>query len=716
MMFHTDSPITGLADNPDKLNRTEFAKRIGKALLLKSHSEPLVVSLEGPWGYGKSSVINLIAKYYQTLNTNSSPILVNFNPWMVGCTEHLVQEFLVQFASAIGVTNKGKEFREAAKQLLAYSKIFDVLKWIPGAEPWAGIVGKVVKGVGNAADKIGELKSLDVNHQRDTVINALIKIGKPIVVFIDDMDRLPPADIYQMIRAVKAIANFPQTSFLLTFERSYIENALKQYGIQDASSYLDKIVQVRLHLPLISEKDMHTLSTAELESLAQVDLTSFFEGDQSRLIEVYQLSVKPLLRTPRDVKRIFNRLRFVESSLRQNVCFTDLFALEVLAIKAPYVYEHIRSASYAYHGQEPDYKFSLSKTEEIIKKYETERNNILVTIQEDERTYVRELTCKLFPLIDTGFHGESTDPDFLYARGRIASPDRLRFALTFGLPSGEIPSEQISSFISHIKTRDGTIANLSTDDKIERFIELLLRTIRHSHPSDPKHFVLSIAKLSALPAAVSLQDKPKGIFGVRPFRQLWWIVQTVLEQMPAEDKVTTLLLLAKHQDFLSLAAYAISFCINQQKDRADKEYISEDARWLNEMQLTKLKNNWLKSAFNASKQGILLDTGDKTCVLFTLMKLNPGKIKEIIKPILKQDKNLDKLAIAIGRTGQDSIKGEYSEIKTETLDALGGVDNIRKRVKKRLQSPVDDLTLNAIYNSITTGQGYYLIDNTKMRQ
>jgi predicted KAP-like P-loop ATPase len=141
-IFHTDSPISGAKEDPDQLNRASFAQRIGEALKLRAESSPLVVSLEGPWGYGKTSVINLINLYYESLKSSEMPLVFSFNPWMIGNAENLVQEFIVQFGSAVGLSSKGKNAQEAAKQLLAYSKVFNVLKWVPGAEPWASIIEK----------------------------------------------------------------------------------------------------------------------------------------------------------------------------------------------------------------------------------------------------------------------------------------------------------------------------------------------------------------------------------------------------------------------------------------------------------------------------------------------------------------------------------------------------------------------------------------------
>lgn len=712
--FHTDSPIRGSADSPDKLNRSAFAYRIAEALLLEPGSGPLVVSLESPWGYGKTSVINLIMQHYTTLAASDRPIVVNFNPWMASGAENLVQEFLIQFGSEVGLHDRGKEARDAAKQLLSYSKLFDVLKFIPGAEPWATIVEKVVTGVGAATAKIGELKELNISQKRDSVMKALDKIAKPIIVFIDDLDRLPPSEVFQMIRAVKAIADFPRTSFLLAFERSYVENSLLQHGIKDASAYLDKIVQVRMHLPLIDEKDLHALSVVELENLASIDLTSFFEEDKVRLSEVYELSVKPLLRTPREVKRVFNRLRFVEPALRQDVCFADIFALEVLAIKAPYVYEHIRSCPWAYHGREPDYKFGLSKPEEVIERHKDERIDRANQVPEEDRSYVIELTHTLFPMIGNGFDRGSTDLD--YARGRVASPDRLRLALTFGMPSGEIPTQVISSFLTDRGGRESIIKGLSTDNETERFVELMLRSVEHRPPSDPPHFVLSIAKLSIHPALARLQEKPRDMIESGPFRKLWWATRSVIKQLSPDDRTSTILDLMGNPEFLSLAAHVLSFCLRQHQPSDQEEPSAKGKPWLTEADLAEAKDRWVKSAIKVSKNGKLLDTGDNVRVLFTLLAVNATKTKTIMKSLLKQDEALDKLARTIGRTGQDSVKGEYSKVKSETLDALGGTDLIRKRVKKRLQSHIEETSLTAIYNSILTGEGYYLIDNTRMER
>lgn len=714
-IFHTDSPISGNKEDPDQLNRTSFAQRIGEALKLWAESSPLVVSLEGPWGYGKTSVINLINLYYETLDSSERPVVFSFNPWMIGNAENLVQEFIVQFGSAVGLSSKGKNAQEAAKQLLAYSKVFNVLKWVPGAEPWASIIEKVLNGAGSATEKIAELKGLNINQKRTAVVKALNKIKRPIIVFIDDLDRLPPSEVFQMIRAVKAITDFPRTTFLLAFERHYIENSLKSYGIDDSSSYLDKIIQVRLHLPLIAGEDLHSLAVSELQSLANIELTSFFEGDQTRLSEIYHFSVKPLIKTPRELKRVYNRLRFIEPSIRKNVCFSDTFALEVLAIKAPYVYEHIRTCPWAYNAQEPEYEFSLDKPEDILKKYESERKKVLETVPKEERIYIKELIEKLFQQLDSGFSGGFRDMDYHYSRGHVASPDRLSFALTFGLPSGEISSNLIVEFLNNPDIRENVIKDLQLGNTTERFIELLLRTVKHRKPTRPDHFISSIAKIASSDQAKSLQEKPRDMLKSGPVRQLWWIAEITLEKLPTKDRCDILFDLSRNPDFLTLSAFSLNYCLRQHGFYDKKDEINEELRWVDENQLKQLKSQWIDSFKTIVDRKNLFYITDLTHVLFMLMRIDTQLSKQLVGHVIKKDDDLDKFVRSIGRSGQDSTKGEYSKVSEELLDSFGGVDKIRERVKKRLEVGVEDTALNAIYNSILTGEGYYLVDNTKTR-
>jgi predicted KAP-like P-loop ATPase len=232
--YHNDQPIQGGINDPDLLNRLDFANNLASLLLLNHDDDCLTVSLEGEWGYGKTSVINLVKG---ALNEKEvTPIIIEYNPWLAGNPESLIQDFLLKFSSQLNIKDSSEVALKAAEELVAYSSLFSVAKLVPGAEPWASIVEKVFSRFGSSTKKIAELKKLDLLGKKKNVISAIKKIKTPIVVIIDDIDRLTPSETFQVLRLVKAVADFSGTSFLLAFDPSYLVSVLDKNNIVNSSA------------------------------------------------------------------------------------------------------------------------------------------------------------------------------------------------------------------------------------------------------------------------------------------------------------------------------------------------------------------------------------------------------------------------------------------------------------------------------------------------
>ena len=128
---------------------------------------------------------------------------------------------------------------------------------LPCVEPWASIVEKVLSKFGNATKKIAEIKKLDLLGKKKNVVEAITKIKNPIIVIIDDIDRLTPSEAFQVLRLVKAVADFSGTSFLLAFDANYLASVLNKNNIDNSSEYINKIIQLRVPLPVISDRSMN---------------------------------------------------------------------------------------------------------------------------------------------------------------------------------------------------------------------------------------------------------------------------------------------------------------------------------------------------------------------------------------------------------------------------------------------------------------------------
>src|SRR5437763_8519138 len=93
-----DDPI-GNADS-DLLDRSVFATRAARVIEhLRPDVDTAAMAVIGPWGSGKTSVLNLIARAVE----DDAPgwQVVRFNPWLVNDLNSLVREFFDVLAAKL---------------------------------------------------------------------------------------------------------------------------------------------------------------------------------------------------------------------------------------------------------------------------------------------------------------------------------------------------------------------------------------------------------------------------------------------------------------------------------------------------------------------------------------------------------------------------------------------------------------------------------------
>lgn len=99
-MFNTDKPINNISS--DLLNRASFSEQLAKAILSYTNTDNFTISLCGKWGSGKTSILNMVETYINTLTQNYSddekPIIVHFNPWNYSDQTQLITQFFFNYA------------------------------------------------------------------------------------------------------------------------------------------------------------------------------------------------------------------------------------------------------------------------------------------------------------------------------------------------------------------------------------------------------------------------------------------------------------------------------------------------------------------------------------------------------------------------------------------------------------------------------------------
>lgn len=449
----------------DRLHRSGFARQVVNALMPLSARSSLVVSVEGAWGSGKTSILSMVEELLLRGEAKTAPLIVHFNPWLIGDRDALLQQFLSLVSKSVKLADHTATAREVAKEIDGYSKILNLAKYIPGAEPLASIAKSVLDAVGKAASHVGDAEKHNIEERKHRVEEALKKFPRRIIVLVDDIDRLYPKEVFEVIRIIKAVADLPNVGYVLALDPEYTSEALTSLGVPKSHAYLDKVVQTRLSVPMLSTRAKSDLINTGFNQLPKSATADYFPGGRESLAQAYHSGLRDLLVQPRDFVRLFNVTRSLEPELRGEVVLADILALAALSIKATSVYELLRNHPAIFVGHmSNDYSFA-DKAEGGVHNHSEEREKAYAKCSFPDA--VRRLVHFLFPLVEKKDTGHSTGHALL-ERGRLAHPSRLAVALQSALTGADVSFKSIRKFIDEPLARQEIAMSLTTD-KLLRF-------------------------------------------------------------------------------------------------------------------------------------------------------------------------------------------------------------------------------------------------------
>ncbi|WP_415774737.1 P-loop NTPase fold protein [Paraburkholderia sp. J69-2] len=93
-----ESPIRSISQ--DRLRRADFAERIAVVLSELSLREGRVFAIRGGWGFGKSSLKNLVTERLEAGSERAE--WLDFNPWQWGDGDAIARALFAQIADRLG--------------------------------------------------------------------------------------------------------------------------------------------------------------------------------------------------------------------------------------------------------------------------------------------------------------------------------------------------------------------------------------------------------------------------------------------------------------------------------------------------------------------------------------------------------------------------------------------------------------------------------------
>ncbi|MFM8911706.1 MAG: P-loop NTPase fold protein, partial [Flammeovirgaceae bacterium] len=226
--MENDKPISQFTD--DKLNRKTFVKALAVEVENIKERDCRVVGLYGKWGSGKTSIIKLLDEELKTRYFFKS----YFNPWRYKSEDILLKELFLKILEGTQSDKKlESSIQELGKHLDDYSQYISV----PKASFW-GIAfdfTNPAKGLGKSIARL--FKGNDSFDNKKSKINeVLTNLALPLIIFIDDVDRLDVTEIQSLFKLIKLTADFNNLVYVIAFDDEMVSKALaKNYGVGDVA-------------------------------------------------------------------------------------------------------------------------------------------------------------------------------------------------------------------------------------------------------------------------------------------------------------------------------------------------------------------------------------------------------------------------------------------------------------------------------------------------
>ncbi len=490
-MFNTDKPINKMSE--DKLGRSSFAKQLANAIMQFKTKDNYAISLQGKWGCGKSSVLNMtveeIGELSEVVDNNEKIVVVQFNPWNFTDTNQLINQFFLTLSNSLRFDDKGKKMKNVGSAIEKYSSALEYSEYIPVVGPYLKLLPKLSAMLGKSMKNKAEAKLNDVSFRKSEVEKVLRELDTRILVVIDDIDRLSNEQIQLIFQLVNAVAGFPNIIYLLSFDKDIVVRALSDVQHCDGEEYLEKIIQVPFDVPPLSVKKLHYILFEKLDDLIEVH--GGMEFDKTRWSNVFDSCISPFINTLRDINRFCNALTFMYSTVKEEVDFIDMSGICALRVFASTIYEWIRDNKFSLVGGYNGGGISLND----IRKQEGETLKRFQDVYPKNPHVMLTAVASLFPVFSNriSFSSVFQTTAEIHQAMRIASESKFDLYFSLSLDSIKISRTEIDDSILCMKEDElrSYINVLNERDLLDVYLKEMKYSLSRI-PEDRIELILSV--------------------------------------------------------------------------------------------------------------------------------------------------------------------------------------------------------------------------------
>ena len=350
----------------DIFGYSEFGERL--ANLVSNIEEPLVITLDGQWGSGKSVFI----KQWAGLIRNRGGNVVYFDAFRNDLHNDaflaLASEIYSLAKETLGKNNPStKTFLDSAKEV--GKALAPLVADIGARAATAGLLSHtdvekgrkaLIQAFENEKGKAISEKLRRVDEERESLEafrKALEDVAKsitekeqeaeqhpPLIFIVDELDRCRPPFALDVIERIKHLFSVENVCFVLVTNLSHLETAIQgAYGAKfNAHTYLEKFYQHKVMLPKPNDESQRNKYLDYLLGNLRIGF-----GDPSRSLPVWQ-EIRRLVNvhalTLRQMEHVLRNTVLASASVNENQFFVPqvVAGLCVMRQTHPDLYEHAR--------------------------------------------------------------------------------------------------------------------------------------------------------------------------------------------------------------------------------------------------------------------------------------------------------------------------------------------------------------------------------------
>lgn len=237
-------------------------------------------------------------KLWKYFTVKNQLVEIHFSPWNCTSKEQLLEEYLKLLSNQLNFV-----IPNIAPKLLQYANI---------------VTGIDLCGyLGNFFTK------KDISTLKNEIEEILYQTDKKIIVVIDDFDRIQGEEIFNLLKLIGIIANFPNIVNIVAYDKKYICDNLNTYfNSNNAEKYIQKIIPFEFPLPQISHTKMQELFNVEFKEI--IDNTIY---NELGLNDNFSNTIGGYLKNIRDLKQLLSAFEFHYKTFKHqgiNINITDL--------------------------------------------------------------------------------------------------------------------------------------------------------------------------------------------------------------------------------------------------------------------------------------------------------------------------------------------------------------------------------------------------------